>query len=186
MPAEHPTQDPSPKPLQVLRLTLKKPWFDMIASGEKTEEYRKPSDWILSRLIGKQYDVVEFSNGYGHRAPKILVKFFGWHQGPGRPEWGAIPHMRYVVIRLGQVISRDATTDSEVFATTLRDISGMIITIEKGTRVRVSHQQEEDGRCTINLTDKDNPTRIWNCITSVPMSALQLDPQNAETEARHG
>jgi signal peptidase I len=92
-------------PLRVLRLTLIKQWFDMIASGEKTEEYRTPSDWIFSRLIGKSYDVVEFSNGYGKHVPKVVVKFFGWHQGPGRPEWGAKCQTRYVVIRLGHVIS---------------------------------------------------------------------------------
>jgi signal peptidase I len=88
-----------------LRLTLKKKWFDMIASGEKTEEYRTPSEWIFSRLIGKGYDVVEFSNGYGKHVPRVVVKYFGWHQGPGRTEWGASWQNRYVVIRLGHVIS---------------------------------------------------------------------------------
>lgn len=91
--------------LRVLRLTLKKKWFDMIASGEKTEEYRTPSEWIFSRLIGKGYDVVEFSNGYGKHVPRVVVKYFGWHQGPGRPEWGGMWQNRYVVIRLGHVIS---------------------------------------------------------------------------------
>jgi len=93
-------------PLRVLRLTLKKKWFDMIASGEKTEEYRTPSAWIFSRLIGKEYDVVEFSNGYGKHVPRVVVKYFGWHQGPGRSEWGGTWQNRYVVIRLGHVISR--------------------------------------------------------------------------------
>ena len=77
----------------------------MIASGDKTEEYRTPSHWIFSRLIGKSYDAVEFSHGYGKHVPKVVVKFFGWHQGPGRPEWGATWQTRYVVIRLGHVIS---------------------------------------------------------------------------------
>jgi hypothetical protein len=93
-------------PLRVLRLTLKKKWFDMIASGEKTEEYRTPSAWIFSRLIGKSYDVVEFANGYGKHVPRVVVKYFGWHQGPGRSEWGGTWQNRYVVIRLGHVISR--------------------------------------------------------------------------------
>lgn len=93
-------------PLRVLRLTLKRQWFDMISSGEKTEEYRTPGKWIFSRLIGKSYDVVEFSNGYGNHVPKVVVQFFGWHQGPGLPEWGGVWQNRYVVIRLGRVISR--------------------------------------------------------------------------------
>ena len=37
--------------MKVLHLTLKKKWFDMIASGEKTEEYREVTNFILPRLI---------------------------------------------------------------------------------------------------------------------------------------
>jgi hypothetical protein len=37
--------------MKVLHLTLKKKWFDMIASGEKPEEYREPTNFILPRLI---------------------------------------------------------------------------------------------------------------------------------------
>lgn len=94
-------------PLRVLRLTLKRKWFDMIASGEKREEYREPKDWIFSRLIGKDYDVVEFANGYGKNVPKVTVSFWGWHQGTGHPKWGAIRDRNYVVIRLGDVISSE-------------------------------------------------------------------------------
>ena len=95
-------------PLRVLRLTLKKKWFDMIASGEKKSEYRLPSQWILSRLpSGKRYDVVEFANGYGKHVPRVTVEFKGWdrNQGDNNPEWGAIPGEQYVIIRLGRVIS---------------------------------------------------------------------------------
>ena len=33
------------------RLTLKKQWFDMIASGEKKEEYREIKDYWWMRLV---------------------------------------------------------------------------------------------------------------------------------------
>lgn len=36
---------------KVLHITLKKQWFDMIASGEKKEEYREIESYWLSRLI---------------------------------------------------------------------------------------------------------------------------------------
>ena len=36
--------------MKVLKLTLKKKWFDMILSGEKTEEYREINDYWKSRL----------------------------------------------------------------------------------------------------------------------------------------
>jgi hypothetical protein len=89
----------------ILRLTLKKKWFDMIASGEKCEEYRTPSKWILSRLEGKEYDVLEFKNGYGPNVPTMQVEFLGWHHFTGRPEWGFEGWKPVVVIQLGRVIS---------------------------------------------------------------------------------
>lgn len=89
--------------LKTLRLTLKKHWFDMIASGEKREEYREPSRWILSRLEGKQYDRVEFKNGYGD-VPAMTVEYLGWSYGVGRPEWGG-HGARLVVIYIGKVLS---------------------------------------------------------------------------------
>ena len=36
--------------MKTLKLTLKKKWFDMILSGEKTEEYREINDYWKSRL----------------------------------------------------------------------------------------------------------------------------------------
>ena len=36
--------------MRVLHLTLKKKWFDLIASGEKKEEYREIKDFWIKRL----------------------------------------------------------------------------------------------------------------------------------------
>jgi len=92
-------------PPRVLRLTLKKRWFDMIASGVKKEEYREIKDWIISRLHGKTYDAVEFSNGYGAHVPKVTVEYLGWGNGIGRAEWGATPLKPTIIIRLGRILS---------------------------------------------------------------------------------
>ncbi|NCU27375.1 hypothetical protein EOM86_11775 [Candidatus Nomurabacteria bacterium] len=35
----------------ILNLTLKKVWFDMISSGEKTEEYREIKDYWITRIM---------------------------------------------------------------------------------------------------------------------------------------
>ena len=48
----------------ILKLTLKKKWFDLMIVGKKNKEFRKPSKWIDSRLIGKSYNFVKFTNGY--------------------------------------------------------------------------------------------------------------------------
>lgn len=88
---------------RILRLTLKRKWFDMIASGDKKEEYRKEKPWILSRLVGKEYDEVEFRNGYAKSSPVVRCEFKGWHRGGGRSEWGAVgSHL--IVIELGEVL----------------------------------------------------------------------------------
>lgn len=91
---------------RVLRLTVKRQWFDMIASGRKREEYRKPGKWILSRLEGKDYDVVEFKNGYGPNVPTMLVEYRGWKMSSGLKEWGAAPSVQYATIKLGRVVSQ--------------------------------------------------------------------------------
>ena len=91
---------------RVLRLTLKRRWFDMIASGEKKEEYREPGKWILSRLEGKEYDLIEFKNGYGPNVPTMEVEYLGWSIDFGRLDWGA-GFDELVVIRLGKVLKTE-------------------------------------------------------------------------------
>lgn len=63
---------------KVLHLSLKKPQFEVTISGEKTSEYRKPSKWILSRILGKSYDLIKFTNGYGNHRPSFMCEFKGW------------------------------------------------------------------------------------------------------------
>ena len=65
----------SPK---ILHLTLKKSWFDLMISGEKTTEFRKPSDWIKQRLIDKEYALIRFVNGYGSDKPFFVTKYLGY------------------------------------------------------------------------------------------------------------
>lgn len=69
----------------VLRLTLKKDAFEVMKTGEKMMEFRKPSRWIMSRLFvnGNQnqgrrtYDAVVFTNGYGKSRPSFERKYDG-------------------------------------------------------------------------------------------------------------
>ena len=64
---------------RILTLTLKKKWFDMIASGEKKEEYREIKPYWTKRLEDtplapfvlnmKKFDKIKFKNGYGIQEP---------------------------------------------------------------------------------------------------------------------
>jgi hypothetical protein len=59
-----------------------------MVTGEKDEEFRKEGKWIESRLIdradgerpavGRHYDAVEFTNGYGPTRPRFLVEYKGF------------------------------------------------------------------------------------------------------------
>lgn len=98
---------------RVLHLTLKRRWFDMIVRGEKKEEYRRPGPWILSRLKGKAYDVVEFRNGYGPAAPVVRCEYLGWEIDFGRLEWGG-GFDKVAVIRLGSVIGHPSGLEAPV------------------------------------------------------------------------
>lgn len=92
--------DGKPKLPAVLKLTVKKEWFDLIKSGEKTEEYREVKKYWYKRLVFsgitrhekdnperewefiqaykyKHFEYVEFKNGYSKDAPTIIAKLKG-------------------------------------------------------------------------------------------------------------
>lgn len=105
--------------MKVLHLTLKKKWFDMIASGEKKEEYREVKMYWATRLQNgfpetygidtgfnadwKEYDYIHLRNGY-NRPRTLNVEFKGVSITAGNPEWGAEPGKKYFVIKLGEII----------------------------------------------------------------------------------
>lgn len=75
-----------------LKLTLNKEAFEVMVTGEKKWEFRKKTQWILSRLWKitgylcqgkvpvyehKEYEFVEFTNGYGKDRPFFKAKYLG-------------------------------------------------------------------------------------------------------------
>lgn len=61
----------------ILHLTLLRRWFDAIARGEKTWEYRSIKPYWTRRLVKRHYDEVHFRNGYSPRVPFMRVEFKG-------------------------------------------------------------------------------------------------------------
>ena len=66
------------KSVKLLHLTLKREWFNLMINGTKKIEFRKPSDWIKQRLIGKNYDYIRFVNGYGSDKPYFISEYKGY------------------------------------------------------------------------------------------------------------
>ena len=102
-----------------LHLTLKKEWFDLIAAGVKKEEYREIKRYWTQRLCNefeyesglpnwrKQYDLIEFRNGYNPNSPRIVVEWLGLEIGKPNPAWfprdGDLQENVFI-LKLGKVI----------------------------------------------------------------------------------
>jgi len=115
----------------ILPLVLKGKWFDMIASGEKREEYRLPTDYWRKRLHNwdlrfnaQTTPVVEFRRGYAKDAPRMAFWCLGIETASGlmpyayvddavgkrlHPEWGE-PNEPHFFIDLGGRVILGATT----------------------------------------------------------------------------
>ena len=99
--------------VKILRLTLKKKWFDLIKSGEKLEEYREIKQYWISRLCEKgckeyTYDIkrfthVLFTNGYRKDSETHTREIRDMTIGTGIESWGATPNEQYFVIKLGSI-----------------------------------------------------------------------------------
>lgn len=86
--------------MKILYLTLKKKWFDLIASGKKKIEYREIKPYWDKRL-NKKYDIICFRNGYGLNAPSILIEY-------KKLTYGHFQNKRCYAIKLGKILKNNA------------------------------------------------------------------------------
>ena len=77
---------------KILKLNVEHRWFELMVTGQKDREFRKPSDWIKSRLWKKvktiagsvpvyeprEYDFIEIRSGYGKHRPYFIAEFQGF------------------------------------------------------------------------------------------------------------
>ncbi len=113
--------------MKTLYLTLSKKPFEVMVTGEKTEEFRKYSAWIESRLYNtynweeKKYDVIQFTNGYGKDKPFFTCRYRGFDT----VYLGDLPPRKYsnglvvddmtkgdFVILLGEIIAKGNIRDN--------------------------------------------------------------------------
>lgn len=112
----------------MLILPIKKKWFDMIASGQKKEEYREIKPYynkcLGNEVIGfpfteaiienfeniKAYDENRFKNfevvlrnGYRSDSPKQKCKC-KIRIGQGKEEWGAEPGKEYYILEILDIL----------------------------------------------------------------------------------
>lgn len=71
---------------KVLTLTVSKEWFDMIVSGEKTEEYREIKPYWASRLVNQQAESGEV----------LFDEFGGYCRVIGKLEYKPYTHLLFI------------------------------------------------------------------------------------------
>lgn len=103
----------------ILPLTIKKKWFDMILSGEKKEEYREIKPFYDSRFSNtlgyptniikavfeqqkSEQFLVKFINGYSKNSPSFIADC-RLSIGTGKEEWGAEKDTIYYVIHVEKI-----------------------------------------------------------------------------------
>lgn len=109
---------------KILHLTLKKKWFDLIASGEKKHEYREGKEYWKKRLLDRdgfaiEFDEVYFRNGYKKDAPFMRVewKHLSTIYGGNWPgDHGEIANDGDFVIDLGDVLEVRANNDNYILS----------------------------------------------------------------------
>ena len=111
---------------KIFHLNLTKKWFDLIAAGEKKEEYRAITPYWQNRfkydyigltqvfmiiLKGKQHTAEEilicFSNGYHPDRRQMTIELKNIKVGTGQEKWGAVKNEQYFILELGDIINKN-------------------------------------------------------------------------------
>ena len=107
--------------MRTLHLNLKRKWFDMILSSEKTEEYREIKDYYILRLFVNYreyfelqkngnithtplHQTITFSNGYHKSRDQFEIELKSIEIGTGYPHLGAIYRKKYFILKLGKIL----------------------------------------------------------------------------------
>ena len=90
--------------MATLHLTLKKKWFDLILSGQKTEEYREIKPYWNKRFE-KSFNKIQFRNGYSKNAPSFTIELKEILVGLGTVEHGAPENQKVYILKLGKILN---------------------------------------------------------------------------------
>ena len=81
--------------MRILRLNLKRKWWEQIKAGTKREELRLATDYWRKRLEGREYDEVHLLLGYpkrGDESRTIRRKWAGYREVElTHEEFGPLP-----------------------------------------------------------------------------------------------
>ena len=93
--------------MKILNLNLYRKYFDQIAEGTKTLEYRDRTDYWKKRIENREYDIIKFRNGYAKDAPTMLVEYKGWIKATTAEKIDVCPYYtenQVYALKLGKVL----------------------------------------------------------------------------------
>ena len=105
--------------MNILNLTIKRRWFEMIASVEKREEYRSLDNKQVAKACKRVANgwpregaAMVLRNGYRMNSPALAVRVIGFsiRLGAVHPEWGE-PNYPHYAILFDEIISRGTYAD---------------------------------------------------------------------------
>lgn len=87
----------------MITLPIKRHWYELIASGDKKEEYRAITPRYTAMFRNAADENGQFwcvlRNGYSSNSPSLTV-LVSYRVGTGKPEWGAEPNTDYFVLSI--------------------------------------------------------------------------------------
>jgi|SanBayMetagenome_1026888.scaffolds.fasta_scaffold37797_1 hypothetical protein len=169
---------------KILTLAVGKQWFDMIASGEKKEEYRAITQYFYSRF-DKPITHIKFTNGYGKKVPSVTVELLGIGKGIPKPEWSegekTIEHGADVfILALGAIIDPKPEKDSGWTPMTRQEFDQFNKQIEfAGKQYRMdADEKDEDGEWWLEkLTSDGEPTENYITVDDGQLEKLKANRQ---------
>lgn len=98
------------------KLVLSYRWFDMIASGEKKEEYREIKPTFV-KAFSKPITQVEFYRGYQKNRQQMTVEVLEITKGTARPEWSDSklfdPNQEVFILKLGKILETNFNQEEQ-------------------------------------------------------------------------
>lgn len=110
-----------------MELPIAEPWFSMILSGEKKEEYREIKPYWYARLkkvfsfvknttvpVESDWDKhwIRFRNGYGKGRPSVMAQVT-LRRDTGKTEWGAEEGKEYYVLKIHNAYQEPAREETD-------------------------------------------------------------------------
>lgn len=65
--------------MKILKLNLKRQWWEQIRDGVKTSELRLVNDYWTKRLVGKEFDIIELCLGYPKKGDMDRIFYRHWN-----------------------------------------------------------------------------------------------------------